>query len=72
MGFCDENEAWLPDFALFMALKDVHNGAPWSEWKAPLRNRDAKALEEAANEQKDSILFWKVLQYLFFKACKVA
>lgn len=66
-GFCDENEAWLSDFALFMALKDVHDGAPWSEWKAPLRNRDAKALEEAANEQKDSILFWKVLQYLFFK-----
>ena len=66
-GFCDENEAWLSDFALFMALKDVHGGAKWSEWKTPLRNRDANALEEAANEQKDSILFWKVLQYLFFR-----
>lgn len=68
--FCSENEAWLSDFALFMALKDVHDGAQWSEWKVPLRNRDAKALEEAANEQKDNILFWKVLQYLFFQQWK--
>lgn len=66
-GFCSENAAWLSDFALFMALKDVHGGAPWSEWKAPLRNRDAGALAEAESEQKDNILFWKVLQYLFFK-----
>lgn len=66
-GFCSENAAWLSDFALFMALKDVHGGAQWSEWKAPLRNRDAEALKAAESEQKDNVLFWKVLQYLFFK-----
>ena len=66
-GFCSENAAWLSDFALFMALKDVHGGAQWSEWKAPLRNHDAEALKAAESEQKDNVLFWKVLQYLFFK-----
>ena len=30
--FCKENEEWLPEFALFMALKDVHEGMQWSEW----------------------------------------
>lgn len=68
--FCEENKSWLSDFALFMALKDMHGGAMWSEWKAPFRNRDEKVIEEVAKEQKDNILFWKVLQYLFFKQWK--
>ena len=48
--FCRENAFWLEDFALFMALKDVHGGAPWSEWPEVLRNRDKKALKEAEKE----------------------
>ena len=66
-SFCEENDAWLSDFALFMALKDVHDGAQWSEWKSPLRNRDALALAVETSEQRDNIFFWKALQYLFFK-----
>ena len=66
-SFWEENDAWLSDFALFMALKDVHDGAQWSEWKSPLRNRDALALAVETSEQRDNIFFWKALQYLFFK-----
>ena len=29
--FVKENDFWLPDYALFMALKDAHNGACWLE-----------------------------------------
>lgn len=65
--FCERNAVWLEDFALFMALKDVHGGAPWSDWQAPLRNREPEALAQAKEEQKEQILFWKVLQYLFFE-----
>lgn len=65
--FCEENDGWLPDFALFMALKDLHDGAPWSEWAAPLRNREKQALKEAKETQEANINFWKVVQYLFFK-----
>ena len=68
--FCKENEFWLQDFALFMALKDVHGGAPWSEWSHPLRNREEKALEEAKKTYESNIRFWKVLQYLFFEQWK--
>lgn len=64
--FCVENDSWLTDFALFMTLKDVHGGAPWSEWDAPLRNHDAKTLEMVARVEEDNILFWKAVQYLFF------
>ena len=50
-----------------MALKDVHEGAPWSEWREPLRNRDERALKQAAEENEENTIFWKVLQYLFFR-----
>lgn len=65
--FCKENEDWLPEFALFMALKDVHEGKPWSEWKEEYRNRDKEAIEQAKNKYKMEINLWKVYQYLFFK-----
>ena len=66
-SYCQKNDFWLTDFALFMALKDVHGGAPWSEWKEPLRNRDESALKRAAEENEENIIFWKILQYLFFR-----
>lgn len=65
--FCEENKNWLPDFALFMTLKDVHEGASWSEWEKPLRNREPEALEKIQKEQAETIGFWKVVQYLFFE-----
>lgn len=65
--FCKRNDDWLSDFALFMALKDVQGGRPWSEWETPYRNREQRALEEAARTYEANVTFWKVLQYLFFK-----
>lgn len=38
---------WLDDFALFMALKDAHDGRPWPDWPAALRDRDPEALAAA-------------------------
>ncbi len=31
--FCEDNGYWLPDYALFMALKDAHGGRSWTEWE---------------------------------------
>lgn len=65
--FCEKNAFWLSDFALFMTLKDVHHGASWSEWKTELRNHEEEALKKAEEKYQDTILFWKALQYIFFK-----
>ncbi len=35
---------WLEDFARFMVIKAEQGGAPWTEWPAALRDRDAQAL----------------------------
>mgnify|MGYP002577178691 FL=1 len=65
--FSEKNAYWLDDFALFMALKDIHGGAAWSEWTPALRNRDSEVLETAKTEHAGEIAFWKVLQYFFFR-----
>ena len=37
--FRKENAAWVEDYALFMALKSVHDGKPWSMWEEGVRLR---------------------------------
>ncbi len=46
-SFRQAQAQWLEDFALFMALKESHNGIPWPEWESPYRDRLPEALEEA-------------------------
>ncbi len=65
--FLAETAQWLPDYALFMALKDAHKGAPWLEWPEPLRRRDPAALEEARRTCAGGVAFWQGVQYLFFR-----
>ena len=63
--FCWENSSWLPDFALFMALKDRYEGKPWYEWEDALKFREPDALAAAAAELADEIRFYCFVQYLF-------
>ena len=66
-GFCKEQESWLEDYSLFMALKDAHHGASWLEWEKELRFREPETIKQAQKEYAKEILFWKMLQYLFFQ-----
>lgn len=61
----DEQEHWLDDFALFMALKERNGGAPWWSWDRKLSQRNAKAIERARASLADSVLFHKYVQFLF-------
>jgi 4-alpha-glucanotransferase len=38
---------WLPDYALFVALREAHGGASWVDWPEALRRREPDALEHA-------------------------
>ena len=44
--FCDDNNWWLHDFALFMALKDHFGGKSWNRWPEEIVRRDARTLAE--------------------------
>ncbi len=65
--FCEENAAWLDDYALFAALKDAHGGAAFDVWDMALRRREPAALAAAARQYADGVLRHKMLQYFFFK-----
>lgn len=65
--FLKENAFWLNDYALFMALKDAHNGAPWYNWEEDIKLRKPDALIKAQAKYADDIHFWKVIQYLFYQ-----
>ena len=35
--FCKANQHWLPDYALYMALKNQNDGKSWIEWEEEIR-----------------------------------
>lgn len=65
--FCSSQEDWLPDYALFMALKDKNGGIEWGKWEHDLKHRKKKALRKAKEELAEQIRFYEMLQYLFYR-----
>jgi 4-alpha-glucanotransferase len=66
-SFCKENENWLDDYALFMAVKDAHVGAPLSSWEDAFRFRDGRTISAFKAKHKDDIEYYRIVQYFFFK-----
>ena len=64
--FCRENGSWLPDFALFMALKEKFQGKPWYSWEDGLKFRNADAIWNARQELKEEIRFYSFVQFVFY------
>ena len=64
-AFIAANQDWLPDFALFMALKDETGGLPWYQWDNGLKFRAPEALLQAQNRLAENIRFYCFVQYLF-------
>ena len=65
--FCAENVSWLPDYALFMALKEANGGGAWGGWPEPLRKRDPDALEGAGKRHADAVERYTFYQFAFFR-----
>lgn len=66
-AFCEREASWLDDYALFMALKEAHGGAPWSAWSEKVRRREPAALDDARRALADQVRFWQGVQFLFFE-----
>jgi 4-alpha-glucanotransferase len=65
--FRARQRGWLDDFALFMALKEVHKESAWFDWDEALVRRQPEALEAARRELAASVRREQFAQYLFFK-----
>lgn len=64
-AFVAAHADWLPDYALFMALKDAHGGAAWTAWPRELAMRDPSALAAARRRLAGGIEARQVEQFLF-------
>ncbi len=65
--FCESARPWLDDFALFMALKDKHNGTAWTTWGAEIRQRDPRAVSEWTLRLAPQLNVIKYWQFEFFR-----
>ncbi len=65
--FCENNSAWLDDYALFMACKRVYQDAAWVHWDAGIRQRNSAALKEWQNKLSFEIQVHKFAQFEFFR-----
>ena len=66
-AFCRENQMWLPDFALFMALKEKNGGKPWYEWESALKHRRTDAIAQIRKDLAEEVRFYCFVQFLFFR-----
>ena len=66
-GFCDSKAYWLDDFALFMALKDAHEGKSWHLWESKLAKREPEAMDRVRQEMTTQIYYHKFVQFEFFR-----
>ncbi|MCL4561228.1 MAG: 4-alpha-glucanotransferase [Chloroflexi bacterium] len=65
--FQKENESWLADFSLFMAIKELHGGVSWDSWPEPLRQRDPDTLQKFKIENEENLQRHSYRQFLFFR-----
>ena len=64
--FLAEPPAWLPDFALFAAVREARGGQAWWHWPAPLRDREPAALEEVrSGGLAEAIRYHSFVQFAF-------
>ena len=63
--FCEENENWLDDYALYLTLKKKYKSS-WTDWPVPVRDRDPDTLTTLKQELAQGIKKEKIIQFLFF------
>jgi 4-alpha-glucanotransferase len=65
--FVREQDSWLPDYALFMALKDAHEGAAWTSWERGAARREPASLRTWRETLRPAIERCYKEQYVFFE-----
>lgn len=66
-SFCEKNNYWLSDYALFMAIKDANGGSAFSTWSDDIRLRKPDAIQRYSEKEAKRIQYYKILQYFFQK-----
>ena len=62
-----ENSSWLADYAEYMAIKESFGYQSFIHWGEDIKNGEEAAREKYRTELQDSIRYYTVTQYFFFK-----
>lgn len=66
--FVSDNRSWLPDYALFMALKRHFGMKAWFDWPdEETRLHKPEAVGKYAELLHEDVRFFEYIQFLFFK-----
>ena len=65
VSFCTNNNFWLNNYSLFMALKEENHQCSWFSWPDPVRLRQPDALDQATLRLAPRIHYWNSVQYYF-------
>ena len=63
--FLVENDDWLPDYAMFMVLKNQNDGAAFHKWEDQFRLHNELTLIAAEEALHEELRFYEYLQYEF-------
>ncbi len=70
LSFLKENQNWLHDYAMYMAIKKRFDNACWMEWAEDIRKRWDYSMDYYNRECEEEISFYKYIQYLFDRQWK--
>ena len=62
-----ENSSWLADYAEYMAIKESFGYKSFIHWDEDIKRGDETVREKYRTELQDSIRYYTVTQYFFFK-----
>ena len=68
--FVRQNQFWLEDYALYMAIKDELGGSSWIFWEEAIKVRDPGAIAVYQEKLQKETEGYKFQQYYFWKQWK--
>lgn len=64
-AYCEREQEWLDDYAMFVVLKTVYAGQIWNQWPEKIKRRDPETLTAIRNEHHKQMVYVKFLQFVF-------
>ncbi len=64
--FCHQQQWWLDDYAVFMALREAFHEAAWDTWESGLARREPAVLRAWQEKRATDVLYYKHEQFFFF------
>lgn len=68
--FCDKEQHWLFDYALFMACKKAHGGASWTDWGEAYRRPTPEFKNRLSQTLESDVEYYRFIQFIFFQEWK--